>query len=153
MNREIKKIRKASQRRAGRMAHGIREGRFQRSLSAATAAAAAVTTAEVLAEHYRASFGSKWMWSPLVVTPPVLAAGLGGVFSRRAARTWLPLTAGVYAASGLAGEYLHLRGVARRPGGWRLPISNLVMGPPAAAPGLLAMVGAMGLVAALLRRE
>lgn len=153
MNREMRKIKKASQRRAGRLSRGIREGRFQRSLSGATAAAAAVTTAEVLAEHYRASFGNKWMWSPLAITPPVVAAGLAGVFSERAARTWLPLAAGAYAASGLAGEYLHLRGVARRPGGWRLPISNLVMGPPAAAPGLLAMVGAMGLVAALLRRE
>ncbi len=54
-----------------RMVHNVEHGRFERSLSGLTAVAAAVTTAEIYFEHYRASFGNKWMWSPIIVTPPV----------------------------------------------------------------------------------
>ena len=67
----------------------IEHGRFERSLSGLTAFAALVTTAEVYAEHYRASFGNKMMWSPIVVTPPVVIAGIGGVYSKRWAKTVL----------------------------------------------------------------
>jgi len=73
-----------------------------------------VTTAEIYLEHYRASFGNKMMWSPIIVTPPVMVAGIGGVFSRKWAKTYLPITAAVYTANGLLGEYYHARGVARR---------------------------------------
>lgn len=104
-------------------------------------------------EHYKASFGNKWMWSPIVLTPPLVAAGIGGVFSKRWAKTALPVTAAAYAANGLLGEYFHARGVARKPGGWKLSSYNLPMGPPISAPGLMAMVGGMGLLAALLRWE
>ncbi|MGH7777944.1 MAG: hypothetical protein ACREPI_12320 [Candidatus Dormibacterales bacterium] len=131
----------------------ISHGRFERSLAALTAASAIVTTAEVCVEHYRASFGNRWMWSPILVTPPLIAAAVGGVFSKRVAKTWLPLTAAVYAADGLLGQYFHMRGVARRPGGFGLPTYNLVMGPPPAAPGLMSIVGGMGILAAILRRE
>jgi hypothetical protein len=131
----------------------VSRGRFQRSLSAITAASAVVTTAEIYFEHYKGSFGDKWMWSPMAVTPPVVAAGVAGFFSERAARTWLPAAAALYAANGLLGEYFHLRGVGKRPGGWSLPTYNVVMGPPLFAPGLMSMVGGLGLLAALLRRE
>jgi hypothetical protein len=80
-------------------------------------------------------------------------AGIGGYFSPRVARTWLPVAAGAYALNGLLGEYFHMRGVSKRPGGWSLPTYNVVMGPPLFAPGLMAMVGGMGLLAAVLRRE
>ena len=136
-----------------RMVRNVEHGRFERSLSGLTAFAAAVTTAEIYFEHYRASFGNKMMWSPIVVTPPVVVAGIGGVFSRKWAKTWLPLTAGIYTLNGALGEYYHARGVARRPGGWRLASYNVPMGPPIAAPGLMSIVGGMGLLAALLRRE
>ena len=131
----------------------VAHGRFERSLSGLTAVAAAVTTAEVFFEHYRASFGNKWMWSPIIVTPPVMVAGVMGVFSRRWAKTALPVTALIYTANGLLGEYFHARGVARRPGGWALASYNVPMGPPIAAPGLMTLVGGMGVLAALLRRE
>ena len=131
----------------------VEHGRFERSLSGLTALAALVTTAEIYLEHYRASFGNAWMWSPILVTPPVMIAGVGGVFSRRWAKTALPLTALVYTANGLLGEYFHARGVARKPGGWGLATYNVPMGPPIAAPGLMTLVGGMGLLAALLRRE
>ncbi|ORV99452.1 hypothetical protein [Mycobacterium kyorinense] len=136
-----------------RALRNIAHGRFERSLSGLTAFAAVVTTAEIYFEHYKASFGNKWMWSPIVVTPPVVVAGVAGVFSKRWAKRWLPITAGVYAINGLMGQYFHARGVARRPGGWRLANYNVPMGPPIAAPGLMSIVGAMGLLAAILRRE
>lgn len=131
----------------------VAHGRFERSLSGLTAAAAGVTTVEIYLEHYKASFGNKWMWSPILVTPPVMVAGVMGIWSRRWAKTALPVAAVVYAADGLLGEYFHARGVARKPGGWSLASYNLPMGPPIAAPGLMAMVGGMGVLAALLRRE
>lgn len=131
----------------------IAHGRFERSLSGLTAVSAVITTTEIYLEHYAASFGDKWMWSPIAVTPPVVIAGIGGVFSERMARRWLPITAAIYAANGLLGEYLHARGVARKPGGWKNASYNVPMGPPIAAPGLMAMVGGMGLLAAILRRE
>lgn len=136
-----------------RAVRNIEHGRFERSLAGLTAVAAAVTTAEIYIEHYRASFGNRMMWSPIVVTPPVIVAGIGGVVSRRWAKTWLPLTALVYTANGLLGEYYHARGVGRRPGGWRLATYNIPMGPPIMAPGLMTIVGGMGLLAAVLRRE
>ena len=136
-----------------RMLRNVAHGRFERSLSGLTAVAAVVTTAEIYLEHYQAGFGNKWMWSPVLVTPPVVVAGVAGIFSRRWAKRRLPRTAGIYAANGLLGEYLHVRGVARKPGGWRMASYNVPMGPPVAAPGLMAMVGGMGLLAAVLRRE
>jgi len=139
--------------RIDRLVANIQHGRFERSLSGLTAVAAAVTTAEIYIEHYRASFGNKMMWSPIIVTPPLVVAGIGGVFSRRWAKTYLPITAAVYTANGLVGQYYHVRGVARRPGGFGMASYNVPMGPPIMAPGLMTIVGAMGLLAALLRRE
>jgi len=138
---------------AERALYDVAHGRFERSLAGLTAMAAVVTTAEIYFEHYKASFGNKWMWSPVVVTPPVVVAGIGGVFSRHWAKRWLPITAGIYTINGLMGEYFHVRGVARKPGGWKNASYNVPMGPPIAAPGLMCMVGGMGLLAAVLRRE
>lgn len=132
-----------------RLAHGA----FQQELSAATAAGAVVTSFEIAVEHYRASFGDPWMWTPLYITPPLVAAGLGGVVSGRVARTALPVTGAAYLLNGLLGIYLHVRGIARRPGGWSEPTYNVVMGPPLMAPGLMTMVGGMALLAAVLRRK
>jgi hypothetical protein len=131
----------------------VSHGRFERSLSGLTAVAAVVTTTEVYVEHYRASFGNKMMWSPVVVTPPLVVAGIGGVVSRRWAKTVLPAASALYGLTGLIGTVLHVRGVGRRPGGWRLWTYNVPMGPPVVAPGLMGIVGGMGLLAAVLRRE
>lgn len=139
--------------RIDRWASNIEHGRFERSLSGLTAFAAVVTTAEVYAEHYRASFGNKMMWSPILVTPPVVIAGVAGVRSERWAKTALPLASAVYMLDGLIGEYYHARGVSRRPGGFGEWTYNVPMGPPIMAPGLMSIVGAMGVLAALLRRE
>lgn len=136
-----------------RMVGNVEHGRFERSLSGLTAMAAVVTGTEIYLEHYKASFGNKWMWSPVLLSPPLAVAGVAGVFSKRWAKTALPVTAALYTANGMLGEYFHARGVARKPGGWSLASYNLPMGPPISAPGMMCMVGGMGLLAALLRRE
>lgn len=131
----------------------LRAGRVQRAMCAATAAAALPLGFEIWLEHFRGSFGNRWMWTPLALTPPLFAAGVAGVASERAARTALPLVSALYAADGLVGIITHVRGVRRRPGGFGEPLYNLLMGPPVLAPGSLAMVGAIGMGAALLPRE
>lgn len=136
-----------------RLLVNIEHGRFERSLSGLTAVAALVTGVEVYLEHYKSSFGNVVMWTPVLVTPPLVVAGIGGYFNKRWAKTALPVASAVFALNGLAGEYFHARGVARKPGGWGLASYNVPTGPPIAAPGMMAMVGGMGLLAAILRRE
>jgi hypothetical protein len=51
------------------------------------------------------------------------------------------------------GLYLHARGISHKPGGWKNARYNMEMGPPLLAPLLVTMVGGMGLLAAILRRE
>jgi len=131
----------------------LRRGRLQRTLCAATAASALPLGAEIYFEHYRGSFGDKWMWTPIALTPPLVAAGVAGVVSDRAARTALPVASALFALDGMIGVITHIRGVARKPGGFREPMYNIVMGPPLLAPGSLVMVGGMGLLAAALPRE
>jgi hypothetical protein len=93
------------------------------------------------------------MWTPIWLTPPLTAAGVAGVVSPRAARTVLPLFGALYALDGAIGIYTHIAGVRKRPGGFRETRYNLTMGPPLLAPGSLALVGAMGVVAAIVKRE
>jgi hypothetical protein len=130
-----------------------RRGRSQRLLSAATAASALPLGAEIYVNHYGGSFGNKWMWTPVVLSPALAAAGVAGVVSERAAKTVLPALSAVFFLDGAAGVYFHLRGAYRKPGGFKEATYNLVMGPPALAPGALTMVGGLGLAAALSRRE
>ena len=131
----------------------VRHGRFERAMSGLTAVGALVTGLEIWLEHDRASFSNRMMWVPVALTPIVSAAGLAGVFSRRAAKTVLPLASAVVVANSVQGQYLHLRGISQRPGGWRLARYNAEMGPPVFAPLLFGLVGGMGLLAAVLRRE
>ncbi|MGB3412097.1 MAG: hypothetical protein WBA45_12980 [Microthrixaceae bacterium] len=131
----------------------VEHGRFERSMAGITAAGSVITAGEIWLEHDKASFGNKMMWAPIAVTPLVAVAGLGGVFSRRWAKTVLPITSTLLIANGIQGAYLHLRGVAQRPGGLRHARFNLETGPPLFAPLLVTMVGGMGLLAAVLRRE
>src|SRR6202023_1166536 len=107
-----------------RMLRNVETGRFERSLSALTAAGALVTAAEIYFEHDSASFGNKMMWLPAAIL-----------------------------ANGLQGTYLHARGIAQKPGGWKNARYNMEMGPPLLARLLVTMVGGMGLLAAILRRE
>ena len=136
-----------------RLVRNVRTGRFERSLSALTAAGALVTAAEIFFEHDSASFGNKMMWLPVALGPVGAAAGVAGFFSRRMAKTALPVASAAIVANGLQGTYLHARGIAQKPGGWSNARYNIEMGPPVLAPLLVTMVGGMGLLAAILRRE
>jgi len=129
----------------------LRTGRFERTLSALTAAGAVVTAGEIYLSHDGASFGNKMMWWPVVVVPTAFPAGVAAVFSRRAAHTVLPLASAAIVVNGLQGTYLHWRGISQRPGG--ITRYNLESGPPPFAPLLASLVGGMGLLAAVLRRE
>jgi hypothetical protein len=129
----------------------VRTGRFERSLSALTAAGAAITAGEIFLSHDGASFGNKMMWWPIVVVPTAIPAGVAGVLSARAAKTVLPLASAAIVANGIQGTYLHWRGIRQRPGGFTR--YNVEAGPPAFAPLLASLVGGMGLLAAALRRE
>ena len=147
-------------RRRAEAVHGIdhllenvEHGRFERLLSGLAAAGALVTGAEIYLEHDRASFGNRWMWAPIALTPAMTGAGLAGIFNLRLAKTLLPVVSAFVVANGLQGTYLHVRGILRKPGGWSQALYNVEMGPPLMAPLLVTLVGGMGLVAAVLRRE
>jgi hypothetical protein len=131
----------------------FRRGRAQRLLSAATAASALPLGVEIYVNHYGGSFGNRWMWTPVILSPALSAAGVAGVASERAATTVLPALSELFFLDGAAGIFFHLRGAYRKPGGFKEATYNLVMGPPALAPGALTMVGGLGLAAALSRRE
>ena len=62
----------------GRLLKNIRAGRLQRTLALSTAFSAPPLAFEIYLEHYRGSFGDKWMWTPLWLTPPLTAAGIAG---------------------------------------------------------------------------
>jgi len=131
----------------------LRAGRMQRTLAAATALSALPLGLEIYFEHLRGSFGDKWMWTPVALSPVLTAAGLAGVWSPRVARTLLPAVSALYCLDGLIGVYTHVQGVRKRPGGFGEPLYNVVMGPPLLAPGSLALVGGMGVAAAIMPRE
>ena len=138
---------------AARLLDNWRAGRMQQTLAAAAALAAPPLAFEIYFEHYKGSFGDKWMWTPVFLTPPLTAAGIAGVVSERAARTVLPAVSALYCLDGIVGLITHVQGVRKKPGGFSEPTYNLVMGPPLLAPGSLAMIGGMGIAAALSRRE
>ncbi len=135
------------------VAQHIREGRFQRSLAIIAALSSLLGGLDVTYEHYRGSYSQRVMYSPIVITPLLALVGVWAAFNRRVARTLLPLASIALLVDGVVGFVFHLRGIARKPGGWRLPLFNLIMGPPIFAPLLLSIGGFLGIIAALLRRE
>jgi hypothetical protein len=131
----------------------IRHGRFQRSLSALAGASSILAGAEVAYEHYRGSYGQRVMYTPVALGGAMTFAGILGAFSQRAARTILRWTSALTLLDGLVGFCYHVRGIARKPGGWRLPVTNMIMGPPIFAPILFGVSAYLGLIASFLRQE
>ncbi|HEY7343698.1 MAG TPA: hypothetical protein VH591_22705 [Ktedonobacterales bacterium] len=131
----------------------VREGRFQRSLALIAAGSALLGGLEVSYEHVIGSYSQRIMYSPVFLSGAVAVAGVWGTFDRRIARTLLPATSAALLIDGTVGFIFHIRGVQRKPGGWRLPVYNIVMGPPLFAPLLLGISGMLGLIASGLRRE
>jgi hypothetical protein len=131
----------------------IREGRFQRSLSLITAFSSLLSGLEVTYEHYIGSYSQRIMYTPVILSGGLTVASVWGVFNRRVARTAIPVLSTLLLADGVVGFVLHVRGVERKPGGWRIPVFNVIMGPPLMAPLLLGTSGFLGLITAFLRRE
>ncbi len=131
----------------------LREGRFQRSLSLLAGVSSLITGLEVTYEHYRGSYSRRVMYTPVILSGALFAAGLLGFANKRAPRWVLRPVAALTLIDGAVGFYFHIRGVARKPGGWRLPITNMVMGPPIFAPLLFGIAAYLGLIASYLRRE
>ena len=144
---------RAERLRGGRFATRVREGRFRGVLAGATAVSAALNGFEALYSHYRTNFRSRAQWIPVVLAPPLAAAGVLAVFSDRGARYALAPLSAVAVVAGGVGLFYHARGVARRPGGASQPIYNLTYGPPVFAPLLFAASGFLGILTSLLRRS
>ena len=78
---------------------------------------------------------------------------IAGFFSRRAARSVLRAASFITLVDAGVGFYFHIRGIHRKPGGWRLPMTNMIMGPPIFAPLLFGTSAYLGLIASYLQRE
>jgi hypothetical protein len=135
------------------VANRIREGRFQRSLSLLTAGTSLVSGLEVAYEHYRGSYSRRVMYTPVIMSLLLAIAGIAGFFSGRAARTILRWISALTLMDAAVGFYFHVRGIKRKPGGWRLPMTNMIMGPPVFAPLLFGTSAYLGLIASFLKRE
>jgi len=105
---------------------------------------------EVALEHYRGSYGQRIMYSPVVLSALLGLTGLGAAVGIGGAVTLLPVASWILILDGVLGFGFHIRGISRKPGGWRMPVSNIVMGPPIFAPLLLPIGGVLGWVASRL---
>lgn len=131
----------------------LREGCFQRSLCLVVATTSVASGLEVGYEHYKGSYSNPVMYTPVALSAALAGSGLLGVFSRKGARTVLRWVSIATLADGVIGFFFHVRGIARKPGGWGLPVTNIVMGPPIFAPLLFGTSAYLGLMASYLRRE
>ena len=131
----------------------IQHGTFQRSMSLLVAGTSVISGLEVAYEHYKGSYSNPVMYTPVVLSGVLAAAGVAAFFSGRAARTFLRWASYTTLADGMIGFGFHVRGIARKPGGWRLPVTNIVMGPPIFAPLLFGTSAYLGVIASYLQRE
>jgi hypothetical protein len=131
----------------------IRQGCFQRSLSLIVATTSVTSGLEVSYEHYKGSYSNPVMYTPVALSGALAAAALFGSLNQWGARAALRAVSVVTLADGVIGFFFHVRGIARKPGGWKLPVTNIVMGPPIFAPLLFGTSAYLGLLASYLRRE
>lgn len=135
-----------------RLGQAIAHGRFERGMAVTAASLAVLAGGEAYFEHLRGSFNDRLMWTPVWLTPPMVAAGLAAAANEEAARLVLPIASVITFGDGLAGFVLHLRGIRRMPGGFSQLDFGMTMGPPLFAPLLFSSVGVLGLLGSLMRR-
>ncbi len=131
----------------------VSEGRFQRSMAVIAAFSAMVSGFEAYIQHQRGAFSHWLMWTPVWLTPPTVIASAAALLSERAAHKLLPAVSLVSLADGIIGFIYHLRGIQHLPGGFKTGQYNIVIGPPIFAPLLTCIIGVLGMLASLLRRE
>ncbi len=115
--------------------------------------AALVSGFEAFSQHQRGAFKHWLMWTPVVLTPPMMLLAGAALFSRTVAALALPWASLVMVVDGVVGFVNHVRGVRRLPGGFRVGWYSITMGPPLLAPVLLTVVGVLGLLAAFMQPE
>lgn len=141
-------------RRAGAtVLEHVQDGRFQTTLCVAAAGSSFVSGLEVGYEHYKGSYGNRLMYTPVLLSGLLTMAAGAGAASEWAARTLLRWISVATFIDGGIGFIFHIRGIARKPGGWRLPLTNIIMGPPLFAPVLFGTAAYLGFMASYLRRE
>jgi hypothetical protein len=87
---------------------------------------------EVSYKRYRGSYSRRVTYTPVLLGMALADGGISGLFLQQACRLapfCRPFLLSLWATVVL-GFYFHIRGVHRKPGGWRLPIVNMVIGPP-----------------------
>ncbi|MBV9356242.1 MAG: hypothetical protein JO023_12035, partial [Chloroflexi bacterium] len=84
-------------------AANVARGRFQRVMALVSAIFAILAGGEAYAEHLRGSFNRRLMWTPVWVTPPMVAAAVGAALSERVAQQVLPVAAVITFLDGLLG--------------------------------------------------
>ncbi len=89
----------------------------------------------------------------MILSGLVTVASFGAVFDERIARGAMRWICLVTLVDGVIGFGFHVRGIKRKPGGWKLPITNIIMGPPIFAPLLFGTAAYLGWMASYLRRE
>lgn len=131
----------------------LRQGRFQRSLALITAGSGAASTLEVAYEHYKGSYSNPVMYTPVALGGALTFVSFWAVFNGGPAVIALRAVSALTLIDGATGFIFHVRGIARKPGGWRLPLTNIIMGPPIFAPVLFGTAAYLGLMASYLQRE
>lgn len=137
----------SASRPAGRDTEVVAIGR---QLNGAAAVLALAVLCDSAVEHYRGNFHNRAMYAPLAVSALTVGASLAGIASAKAERHALRDT--VYGAAGLvglAGLGFHAYNVLKRPGG--LSWLNLFYSAPVGAPAALALAGALGRCAEIVR--
>jgi hypothetical protein len=117
--------------------------RAARRLNRGSALLAASVLMDSAVEHYRGSFATRAMYTPLLVSALTLAFSAHGTTDRRPdvhrGRHGAAVAA---AATGLAGTGFHIWSVLKRPG--RLDWQNLFYGAPIGAPMAILLAGLLG---------
>src|ERR1700753_3495122 len=131
----------------------IQRGTFQRSMSLLVAGTSLISGMEVGYEHYKGSYSNPVMYTPVILPGTLTLAGICAFFSRRLATTFLRYTSFLTLADGIIGFGFHIRGISRKPGRWRMLITNLLRGPPVFAPLLFGTSAYLGIIASYLQRE
>ena len=130
----------------------VREGRFQKQMIVATILAVFLSGFESWYSHYKNNFRYRIQWSPVVITPLLMATGVAALFRVRIAHTALPAVSALAVLDGTIGFGFHVRGTLRRAGGRKKLVYNVIYGPPIFAPLLFAASGSLGIIASVLRR-
>jgi hypothetical protein len=131
----------------------LQEGRYQRSLALIAGMSGLLSGLEVTSEHYKGSFGQKVMYSPVMLSATLAGAGIAASIDPKYARRILPTASWLLILDGVTGFGFHIRGISRKPGGWKNTVFNIVMGPPIFAPLLLGLGGFLGLTSVELLPE